>query len=334
MFPRKTVFVIGAGCSVDYGFPLGNDLRRRIFEKVYNEDEVVVRALLSSGAPEANVNVQRRCRNFASGIFTHETIDQYLDFLKDDPADLMLGKIAIAACILEAEKASPLRSDRLTGGLATVSESWAVLLYNRIVSNIGARNLENATENLTFVCFNYDRCIEQVFSEASRLLTRDGERASLMTRRLNVLHPYGSLGPIGAQLIAEERQHGLDFGLEGAHYPQVLAASRQIKTYTEPAATHIQSAIGREMDQAEQVVFLGFGFIPWNMRIINRRSHVPLDKVYFNTYKMPEPVRQIALEDARAALVRDTTQPTAWVKSDLSASEFLQHYGLALFRRP
>jgi hypothetical protein len=45
---KPTVFVLGAGASVPYGFPTGYDLASKIL-KAFREDEAVRRAIVGAG---------------------------------------------------------------------------------------------------------------------------------------------------------------------------------------------------------------------------------------------------------------------------------------------
>lgn len=83
----------------------------------------------------------------------------------------------------------------------------------------GVRNsdVDNVGSNITIICFNYDRCIEMYLEHAIVNAFRDvpADRARQIVARINIIHPYGSLGnlksiPLAAMFPknkANERQY-------------------------------------------------------------------------------------------------------------------------------
>jgi len=49
MFQRQIVFIVGAGCSAEYGFDVGTGLLRRIANKMEEPDHCILQELGYSG---------------------------------------------------------------------------------------------------------------------------------------------------------------------------------------------------------------------------------------------------------------------------------------------
>lgn len=61
-----------------------------------------------------------------------------------------------------------------------------------------AIELEDIFRNISFIFFNYDRCIEFYLWIALQdyFNITSQEAAKLVQTKLKIIHPYGSLGPI------------------------------------------------------------------------------------------------------------------------------------------
>lgn len=326
MFRQKTVFVIGAGCSADYGFDVGGQLRDSIAQKLVDEDDGVMGALVRIDG--GNRNVSNRMQTLARGIHTHETIDQFLDFRQSDPVDVALGKLTIASCILEQESKSDLLDEKLEEGLGPVARTWFPVLFNRIMTDLGRANVKSAFQNLTFICFNYDRCIEQIAYWATALATTDEALTTEVLEHLTVLHPYGSLGNLPWQ---HEEGPTLEFGVTPANRHNVGLGGRNIRTFTQTVSSGTGMAVRGAINEARQVCFVGFGFIRQNMELL-QRDNEDAPRVIANMYGMPEPERVLARTAIRAALFRRPAEAPPVVETDLPAGQFMSDWGRTLIR--
>ena len=108
--------------------------------------------------------------------------------------------------ILEAEKASKLFVDTSTGydqiDMGPIANTWFVKFIQVLGRGLPKENVKNLFENVSFIVFNYDRCIEHFFLHAIQAvygLRRDDAYEVLKT--LDIVHPYGTLSdlPFGGQ---------------------------------------------------------------------------------------------------------------------------------------
>lgn len=108
-------------------------------------------------------------------------------------------------------------------------------------------NVLHIFERVSFIVFNYDRCVEQfLISALERAYSITRADAAAVVDKLEILHPYGSVGRLGQ----------VAYGNSGAN---CVPLAEQIKTYTEQADEEtVLNTIRGLVDKAECVVFLGF----------------------------------------------------------------------------
>ena len=135
MFRKQVVFVVGAGASREYNFPLGSDLKRLIGDDVRFRFEQGGGHLVSGSSElldhihrhvkgdRERSNVYTRATNLlASAIPAFVSIDEALHFVSSTPEAIEVGKIAIVDHILKAERSSTLVIDRSRGQLVDLPE--------------------------------------------------------------------------------------------------------------------------------------------------------------------------------------------------------------------
>nr|NUR37902.1 hypothetical protein [Sphingomonas sp.] len=283
-------------------------------------------AYIRSGVPGANQNVPRRFDQLAATLSNFASIDQCLDFHRADPALVMLGKCAVATEIFVAESESKLREELASGPLPDV---WLRRLLYLMTDGVQAENAARIFSNVSFICFNYDRAIEVFFHRAMQTLVSGGGGPDL-----RIWHPYGALGgagPADAGIISPPPS----FGLRRVHPEDILAAARRLRTFTEGMEDQQErDAIRAELMSAQQVIFLGFGFLEANMRLLQLGPDRSASGYLMGTvFKMPDPnvsyVRNLIATSFGPA--KDPSQIYRRLELvNLSASDFLWHYGQVL----
>lgn len=140
MITKTTVLILGAGASIDYGFPLGRGLR-----------DLVCRVPGTAGASAiTDAGYDPEELNEFVDILRHSGYTSVDWFLEDRPEFISIGKAAIAAALIPFEN-----PDRLFPPDAPANH-WYELLLNTMDSPRGS-----FTENrLSIVTFNYDRSLE------------------------------------------------------------------------------------------------------------------------------------------------------------------------------
>lgn len=196
------------------------------------------------------------------------SIDNFIDLRAGNVEIATAGKLAIARCILEAERGCNLFVDlknvynRLE--LRTATDTWYQRL-SRILADGGSQS--DPLENLSFIVFNYDRCIEHYLTEViHQVFGADYESALAQMRLARIYHPYGKIGDLKGCKGKPEVPFGADPQEQGV---DLVGIAEGLRTFTEQMTDHEQlERIREEVASAETIVFLGFGFNKQNMRLL------------------------------------------------------------------
>ena len=251
MINAQTVFILGAGAHVSYGFPVGKKLKQDIVSLVAPDetrsskrDDFWVTATMYYGDVDLN-----NCRNFAMALDNagQSSIDAFLNSNRHRCGFDLIGKAAIAKIILEYEK------NACFGG----SDDWMDYLFQIMCE--GVNSLQDFLDNnkISFITFNYDRFLERFLY--SRLKNSFGVTSEVATTALKVIpihHVYGSLG---------DGNEGAETGINGW-----VQSARGIKTIFD--GEHDSAAIKSSkilLENCERICLLGFGFHRENIQILD-----------------------------------------------------------------
>lgn len=276
VFRRQTLFVVGAGASAELGLPVGAALTHEIsaLAKFKTDDwgrpasqeaSDLLHQLRSRSDDRATLDTWvKALRQISEGVHLKRSIDSYIDQHPEQPAIAEMGKLLIAMRILNAEQKSALsakpgakpniRSD-------IVRQSWLDQFAAMLFENLRFDNLDQISTRIDVVCFNYDRCIEHYLTHAlSTTYAISLESAAKFVDKINIIHPYGSLGPL----------RKVAFGEGDPNYWDISA---NLKTFTESADTEVEARIEQAVQRAEQHVYLGFSFGRQNMELLTIDNH-------------------------------------------------------------
>lgn len=330
----RTVFVVGAGASAEFGFPVGaglqNQIRNRVSPELLpnqnsRELESLDRELHTRGVPYEEQN--ELFSWFGRTLPLANSIDSFLED-QSNPGDAIsfLGKYFIAKLIAEAEQASPLYlKPRKRPDFGELSKTWLGKFWAKLNRGGAARVTEKSFREISFVTFNYDRCIEQFLFLACQAYYRMTPATSAdFVRDIAICHVYGSLGDPFSD------REGLMFG-EGSLPDHVIKPSERILTYSERVGTDQLHSIAQHLNRADQIVFLGFSYAPINQRILDRAEiSGGLRKVFGTSYRMSSPDKERAREWCDNTFRRG--EPGAHLQ-DTSASEFFDQNALLFGQR-
>jgi hypothetical protein len=286
MFNRRTLFVCGAGTSFEAGLPLGVGLAEAIATKMdvrydrggyqqvgsgdFNLYDDIKQAL-----PNQHNEHQQAAWVIRNGLGFAQSIDDFLDQHRSNAHINTYGKAAIVKTVLEAEQASDLYFNPFEGGRfrgEELANTWFVKFMYMLGRGIPKENVRQIFDNISFIVFNYDRCIEFFLFHALQRLYNIGENeASAIMDDLSIIHPYGSIGSL----------REVPFGTTRADY---VGLAKRIRTYTEQI--EIAGEIAVEVARAQSIVFLGFAYHSQNLQIIRPQAPVPMIPVYGTAYKM------------------------------------------------
>ena len=139
--------------------------------------------------------------------------------------------------------------------------------FPKIHENIQLDRIGDIFNNVSFIAFNYDRYIEHYLYQALQNYfgVPASDTAQLM-EKLVILHPYGVVGALPWQ----NTQTNVSFGGGLRNRADIIDIANQIRTFTERLEDDSALlAIRRQVQEAEVIVFLGFGYHALNMQLLS-----------------------------------------------------------------
>lgn len=280
MIRTKTTLVVGAGAGTELQFPDGRELLQRIsggfdFQRVgtvlETPDITAMAAHVADIAKKARVKrdaLAEAGQVIRSAARISSSIDAILEQHADNAMVLALGKLAIAHYTLEAEARSPLGAEPKDPGDLPVrgTENWLFQLARMIVNGVPRAKAESCFDNLSIVCFNYDRAIEHYLPWALHMafgMSLTDARA-LVAEKLRIVHPYGTPGRLEWQAGDAPVADWGDMAPQDLH-----GVIEQLRTASERLGEkHFKRQLLAEMVQGKRLVFLGFGFDALNCSLL------------------------------------------------------------------
>lgn len=269
--PTKTVFVLGAGASIPYGFPSGSQLVEQIIESIspsfYRGGEEYY-----TKKPLADLLVKefssKELINFRETLNASQTysIDAFLNYRREF---IDIGKMAIVWHLLEAEYKA-LKGKKMKG-------DWYQFFWNQINSH------KEDLYSFSFYTFNYDRSLEYFLrTSAANLYGYKGVDLNNYLAKIPINHLHGTLG-------------NMKFGHKSSIVTagELSTAADNIKIIFEVDEMTMFEQFQDEVRKCDNIVFLGFGFHPDNIKRIGfpRIKFFPkrsMPKIFSSAYGLKE----------------------------------------------
>lgn len=299
MFSPRTVFIVGAGASSDFGFPTGDGLRveitrtlERLFKKAVSMDDPFVHAVnevCCAGNAQLEWNEYRKAaKRLLAALPLAISIDNLLHAHRQDDRMVLLGKLAICSVIIAKERSSPLFAGDVarTGDVQPApmespkfTQSWHLPLMRLLGMGKDLNQLDSLFENTAFIIWNYDRCLEHfLVSAIMRYFDVNDSRASEIVGGVLAIHPYGQTGLLPWQPGTGPRA---DYG---DRWPPLREIAESILTFTESADEGVRAQAVDLVEGAETLIFMGFGFLPQNMSLLTTEITSSVKRVFATTY--------------------------------------------------
>jgi hypothetical protein len=270
MISTRTVFVLGAGANVPYGFSTGGGL----VDKLRGADP---RSRMGQAGEQITL---REAQAFQTALMDNllPSIDAMLEHRRDL---VKVGKRMMAKRLYEQEAVA--RPN-------TFEEDWMSLIFEKM--SIGAPNLETfATSPVSFITFNYDRYLEHRFIRGLVARYSVEPRAAWAAISQMFVHLYGSLGELPEQ-VAAGAGNGIPVGAPETDYTHTLglalaAAENMIMIIHDADSPPDSFSMAfRRFQSAQQCFFLGFGFGSKNVERL-RTDRIPQETlIECTTYGM------------------------------------------------
>lgn len=282
MIQTPTVFIVGAGASRELGMPLGYQLTEMIetaldfrSNRGVDASRELVRGALSLIAKLRRDEIEglfAHANSVSEGLGSAPSIDAYIHNHSADAKTALVGKVGIAACLVTAEGNSDLAAGRgQPPDLSRVKDSWLPRLFNIMAADASAAAPEKMFEHVSFIVFNYDRCLEHYLRHAiARRFRRSVDEATDIVRRhCRIVHPYGALGDLWGP-------DALPFGpkLESTAFGDcdaIRRASERILTFSQSQEANSKAAQAL-IAQAKRAIFLGLAFHRQTLELLTVKS--------------------------------------------------------------
>ncbi|MCB4792753.1 MAG: hypothetical protein LHV68_12835 [Elusimicrobia bacterium] len=301
MIEKKTIFVLGAGASMPYGYPSGAELLDALVDK----NIINVYPILDLG--DVNINVFRKTLRYAYP----SSIDYFLMQNKDNQSFIKYGKAAIIRYFLKKEYRD---AGTKIGGIEELSlprnkdnkdenKKWYGYFFNNILAMKSFKDLFK--NNVTIVTFNYDRSFECfTYNHLKNTYGASDFDIYLFFKHINYSHVYGCIAPIfyvGNEPyydfsgdFKEEDDLRFIFNNDTHAWQYGKVSDDTLKNYSSEADRLLLNrikVIGEERDSktpvlseeiltdAQYLCFLGFAYDETNMdrlnlKLLNLKCHV------------------------------------------------------------
>ena len=251
---EKTVFILGAGASLPYGFPTSRNLRKDIIDNYASKFSSIFKKDIYN---ESSFNRELSNIKEFQKTFDLSSIYSIDYFISRNPRYIMLGKDAIIIHLLEYERNCKFRES------TKLKEcDWYSYLYNYMISDFRTpQSLTRIPSNFTFITFNYDRSLEYFFADslAHSFEGINTQNLKEFFQSMPIIHIYGKV----ANLPLSKNESGLKLG-DHTTYTDLNIYRNNIKTICDnfdDISLHLSEII----DDAERIFFLGFGYDKLNL---------------------------------------------------------------------
>lgn len=344
MFNSKTLFIVGAGASKEAGLPTGAELKSRIastidirFEDGFRQsrgDHIVTEALRRhTASPQTNqrgdINPYLQAAWMVRDAMSQAlSIDNFIDAHRDDEKIALVGKLGIVRCILQAERSSRIyfdhrQAEKLQFG--SLSDTWFSAFFQLATETVPKAEAMRAFENVSFITFNYDRCIEHFLVQALKnYYNFDDVAAQALVQQVPIIHPYGRVGCLPWQAGNSRIAFG---GHNHDRGDELLAVSAQVKTFTERIEDEAAlQAMRRCVQEAETIVFLGFAYHPMNLALIAPEERSNAKRIFGTAKGMSDSDTKAVTADLPAWLKRKPQHVEIELRNKLTCGELFGEF--------
>jgi hypothetical protein len=346
MLERKTLFVVGAGASADVRFPLGTrlvqdiskalDFRARSSGKVKESCDDLRRIITALEPAKAGENLEK-CERFRISLEHSDSIDEAINDFRSDHELVRCAKVTIAYFIAKSEQRSQLNFgkpiDKSPTLVAEPQPNWYELFFRLLKSGAEPSNPETLFRNVWVICFNYDRCIEQyIYYAMRRYYNLSAEEADGHLNKLDIIHPYGTIG----KFWINSRSGETSFGSQRSDKDLIEQSDALRTVYESDHDKEKLERIHRMVEGAQQIVFLGFGFHQLNMKLLTPPNQSLVGRI-FATAMREETPNQVVFKKRITAMFSHSVSYGFWKEhqddialEDAGCDKLLERYRATL----
>ncbi len=307
MIEKETVLILGAGASIVYGYPSGNELVNQICTNLktpYTDRDFTqqIHTFIDLDfRPKDTITFRNALANCAK-----DTIDE---FLTTNPSFDKIGKHAIAMEIIRCEHQLKLTESGNT------SNNWYKYLFTAMTN--GQNKIDTFPNNkISFITFNYDRSLEQFFYTAlkNNYHGTPDEIIFDILKKIPIIHVHGQVGKMPWQ------------GENFRHYQpsvdcdNIKKGASGIITINEADEELPEFIKARKLIlNAKEVIFLGFGFDSTNIKHLNATGCFQQKKVIGTARGFSDKRMRRLFEDFRREVKVSSL-------TDIDIDSFMKHH--------
>lgn len=344
MFRSKIVFILGAGSSKEIGMPTGDELKDRIHEKLSFRfdmgrqeagDRIIAeqlrRYVVSKGEREMTAYYEA-AHTIKKALPLSISIDNVIEAHSHDPHAELMGKVSIVSSILGAELNSKLYFSRRNGAetinFRETNSSWFNLFFKMLHENVNKNAVQSIFDNVSFINFNYDRCLEQyLYYALKEYYTLADQETDGLIKKIKIIRPYGSVGEWSS---TNTRKEGVvAFAEENM---DLFTISKKIKTFSEQLEESDELKELRSLiSNAEIVVFLGFAFHRQNMNLMRlEQQDIAAKRVYATAFGISPPDCAVLKEEIQQFFNSKVEPDKIELRNDLTCHGLMGAYWRSL----
>jgi hypothetical protein len=326
MIKNPTLLIIGAGASAEFKLPTGPKLIEKISSRltlykkggggIYESNRDLFDALL--GFAGNDVELRNRLISasvaVAGGVRMSKSIDNFVNTHSKNNEIVIVSKMAIVDCILNAEKESTLFD--FVNGKTNSCDSWLEVLCPNTFADCDLEKVDSVFEGLSIIAFNYDRCIEQFLELALvRHFVIELTRARAIVEKIKIIHPYGIIGDLkNVEFGAHQRHNSLDL-------------VKNIRTFTEGVSDRqLIDDMHKVVNQSVNIVFLGFGFLEINMKLFQGNEITRPKSIFGTAYQLSPENKSIAESTAQSIFESKNQLSLLRPMKDVGCRQFLDDF--------
>jgi hypothetical protein len=255
MFGRKTLFVLGAGASKPYGFPVARELKTEICDDILYENEKFKERVNNfvGGGEIRRREWWDRAKSFAED-FSKSPVSSVDSFLEGRREFEDIGKMCISIQLIPYESIDDLHDHR--------KDKWYDWIFREMYRGPEKRMSKDEVKIITF---NYDRSFEKFFVDGIKSTFGVSREKSYKIFRKSIsdfIHVYGKLGELeGRSEVVRKYEPKVDGSA-------VEKAFNQIELIYEVERSEKRRKLRQMVEWAGQICFLGFGYHEENLKLL------------------------------------------------------------------
>lgn len=265
----KITFILGAGASAAYGYPVSSALRNEICREIGHKNKLFRDLKDYTGKSDADINIFREQFFYSN----NSSIDL---FLSQHPEHMEIGKAAIIFKLSQNES---------RGSLGEVEDNWFQYIAKNFIDYDHSVN-SFKRDKIRFISFNYDRSLEELLYCYVRhsyypwsLTDERNKEAVNLVKRIPIVHVYGRFDFLhwekdGARVYGDQER------LSGCY--EGIASEIELMRNEE-----IGDSLGKRLKTATEyigdsdfLVFLGFGFDLQNFNLLQVSNYFKGQNIY------------------------------------------------------